>query len=88
MKGRKMGTVTSFKCLGPVVSDDGLKPDILSRIAQAIAALTKLGQIRRDKNTSLESKVKLMRSLVIPICLYACETRGMTAGIKKRRRLR
>ena len=35
--GLKLGTVTSFKYLGAVVSDDGSKPEVLSRIAQATA---------------------------------------------------
>ena len=45
VKGEKLGTVTSFKYLGAVVSDDGSKPGVLSRIAQATAALTKLKPI-------------------------------------------
>ena len=72
VKGQKLGTVTSFKYLGAVVSDDGSKPEVLSRIAQATAALTKLKPIWRDNNISLGSKVKLMRSLVIfhiSVCL-------------------
>ena len=69
VKGQKLGTVTSFKYFGAVVSDDGFKPEVLSRIAQATAALTKLKPIWRDNNISLGSKVKLMRSLVIP---YFC----------------
>ena len=63
----------SFKYLGEVVSDGGSKPEIFSRSAQATAALTKLKPIWRDNNISLGSKVKLMRSLVISIFLYACE---------------
>ena len=55
VKGQKLGTVTSFKYLGAVVSDDGSKPDVLSRIAQATAALTKLMPIWRDNNISLGS---------------------------------
>ena len=39
VKGQKLGTVTSFKYLGAVVSDDGSKPEVLSRISQASAAL-------------------------------------------------
>ena len=74
VKGQKLGTVTSFKYLGAVVSDDGSKPEVLSRIAQATAALTKLKPIWRDNNISFGSKVKLMRSLVISIFLYACES--------------
>ena len=80
VKGQKLGTVTSFKYLGAVVSDDGSKPEVLSRIAQATAALTKLKPIWRDNNISLGSKVKLMRSLVISIFLYACESWTLTAG--------
>ena len=45
VKGQKLGTVTNFKYLGAVVSDDGFKPDVLSRTAQATAALTKLKPI-------------------------------------------
>ena len=84
VKGQKLGTVTSFKYLGAVVSDDGSKPEVLSRIAQATAALTKLKPIWRDNNISLGSKVKLMRSLVISIFLYACESWTMTAELEKR----
>ena len=84
VKGQKLGTVTSFKYLGAVVSDDGSKPEVLSRIAQATAALTKLKPIWRDNNISLGSKVKLMRSLVSSIFLYACESWTLTAELEKR----
>ena len=79
-----MGTVTSFKYIGAVVSDDGSKPEVLLRIAQATAALTKLKPFLRDNNISLGSKVKLMRSLVISIFLYACESGTLTAELEKR----
>ena len=39
VKGQKLGTVTGFKYLGAVVSDDGSKPEVLLRIAQATAKL-------------------------------------------------
>ena len=84
IKEQVLGTVTSFKYLGAVVSDDGSKPEVLSRIAQATAALTKLKPIWRDNNISLGSKVKLMRSLVISIFLYACESWTLTAELEKR----
>ena len=84
VKGHKLGTVTSFKYLRAVVSDDGCKPEVLSRIAQATVALTKLKPIWRVNNISLGSKVKLMHSLVISIFLYACEPWTMTAELEKR----
>ena len=83
VKVQKLGTVTSFKYLGAILSDDGSKPEVLSRIAQATAALTELTPIWRD-NISLGSKVKLMRSLVISIFLYACESLTLTAELEKR----
>ena len=84
VKGQKLGTVTSFKYLRAVTPDDGSKPKILSRIAQATAALTKLKPVLKDNNISLGSKVKLMRSLVISIFLYACESLTLTADLEKR----
>ena len=84
VKGQKLGTVTSFKYLGAVVSDDGSKLEVLSRVAQATAALTKLNPICRVNNISLGSKVKLMHSLVISIFLYACESWTLTAELEKR----
>ena len=42
VNGQKLETVTSFKCLGSVITDEGSKPEILSRIAQKTAALTRL----------------------------------------------
>ena len=47
VNGQKLETVTSFKYLGLVITDEGSKPEILSRIAQTTAALTR-------RETSLE----------------------------------
>ena len=42
IKGQKLETVTSFKYLGSVITDKGSELEILSRIAQTTAALTRL----------------------------------------------
>ena len=42
VNGQKLKKVTSFKYQGSVITDEGSKPEILSRIAQATAALTRL----------------------------------------------
>ena len=44
VKGQKLEAVTSFKYLGSVITDEGPKPEILSRIAQTTAAVTRLNQ--------------------------------------------
>ena len=84
VKGQKLGTVTSCKYLGAVVSDEGFKPEVISMIAQATAARTKLNLIWRDIYISLGSKVKLVRSLVISIFLYPIESWTLTVELEKR----
>ena len=71
--------MTNFKYLGAIISNEGSKPEILSRIAQTTATLSRLKIIWRDKNISLASKVKLMRMLIlstvtklIKSCLLQC----------------
>ena len=82
--GEKLETVQNFKYLGAIVSDEGSRPEILARIAMTTAALAKLQPIWRDKSISLISKIKLMRSLVHSVFLYACETWTLTADLAKR----
>ena len=79
VKVQMLGTVTSFKYLEATVSDNGSKPEVLSRIAHTTAALTKWRLIWKDNNISLESKVKLVCSLIISIFLYASESWTLTA---------
>ena len=71
---QKLETVRSFKYLGTIVLDEGSKPEVLSRIAQTTAAVTKLKVIWNDKNIAINSKIRLMRSLAMPTFSYACET--------------
>ena len=81
---KKLETVRSFKYLGAIVSDEGSKPEVLSRIAQTTAAVTKLKVIWNDKNIAISSKIRLMRSLAMSIFSYACETWTITADVKRR----
>ena len=74
VNGQKHETVTNFKYLGSVITDEGSKPEILSRIAQTLAALTSLKPVWNDRSISLSSKIRLMHSLVTSIFLYACES--------------
>ena len=77
VKGQKLGNVASFKYRGVFVSDNGSKPEVLSRIMHATAALTKFSEITIKCETDV-------RSLVISMFLYACETRTLTAELDKR----
>ena len=57
VNGQKLETVTSFKYLVSVITDEGLKPEILSRIAQTKAALKRLKPVWNDRSISPSSKI-------------------------------
>ena len=85
VNGQKLETVTSFKYLGSVITDGGSKPEILSKIAQATAALTRLKPVWNDRSISLSSKIRPIRSLVTSVFLYACESWTLTAELQRRK---
>ena len=72
INGQRLEEVENFKYLRAVGSSEGSKPEILSRIAQTTASLSRLKIIWRDKdkNISLAFKVKLMRTLILSTFLY------------------
>ena len=82
IKGQRLEEVENFKYLGAIISNEGSKPEILSRIALTTAALSRLKIIWKDKNISLASKVKLMWMLILSTFLYACESWTLTAEIQ------
>ena len=57
VNGQKLEIVTSFKYLGSVITDEGSKPEILSRIAQTTAGLTRLKTVLSDQRIVLSSKI-------------------------------
>ena len=59
VNGQKLETV---KYLGSVITDEGSKPEILSRIAQTTAVLTRLKPVWDDRSISLSSMIRLMHS--------------------------
>ena len=68
VNGEKLETVKSFKYLGAIVTDEGSMPEIRSRIAQTIAALTKLKIIWDNKDIDLSSEIKLIINLNLNSC--------------------
>ena len=70
---------------GSVITDEGSKSEIPSRIAQTTAALTRLKPFWNDRSVPLSSKMRLMRSLVTPIFLCACESQTLTAELQIRK---
>ena len=81
VNGQRPETVTSFKYLSSVLTDEGSKPEILSRIAYTTAALTMLKPVWNDRSISLSFKIRLMHSLVTSIFTYACKSWTLSAEL-------
>ena len=81
VNGQKLETVTSFKYLGSVITDEGSLPEILSRTAKTTSALTWLKPVWNDRSISPSSKI---HSHVTSIFLYACELWTLTAELQRR----
>ena len=73
VNGQKLETVTSFQYLGSVITDEGSKPEILTRIAQTTAALTRLKPVWNDRSISLSSKIQMVHSPPPPLPLSVLE---------------
>ena len=72
VNGQKLETVTSFKYLDSVITDEGSKPEILSRIAQTTAALTRLKPVRNPQESfsQLQDTTDAFPCHVhLPVCL-------------------
>ena len=72
VNGQKLETVTSFKYLGSVIPDKSSKPEILSRIAQTTAALTRLKLVWIDKEYFFQFQAAtdaLPCHIHLPVCL-------------------
>ena len=72
VNGQKLETVTSFKYLSSVVIDEGSKPEILSRTAQAAAALTRLKPLWIDEEyfSQLQDTTDALPCHIhLPVCL-------------------
>ena len=67
-----------------VMTDEGSKQETMSRISQTVGTLSKLKTTSKDKNIALSSKIRMRRSLVISIFLYACEIWTLTAELERK----
>ena len=84
IKGQRLEAVENVKYLGAIISNEGSIPEILSRIAQTTATLSRLKVIWRDKNISLASNVQLMWMLILSTFLYPYESWTLTAELERR----
>ena len=84
INGAVLEPVNRMKYLRALVTDEGSKVEILARIAQATCALSKMKPIWEDKAITINTKIRLLRALVMSIFLYGCESWTLTADLERR----
>ena len=76
--------VEEFSYLGATVcKDGGGMKDLKNRLSKARGAFIRLKKIWRSSNISRKTKLRLYKTLVVPVLVYGCETWKMNKGDSK-----
>ncbi|XP_078619529.1 uncharacterized protein LOC144886675 [Branchiostoma floridae x Branchiostoma japonicum] len=77
--------VDQFTYLGSVLSNSGdVEPDINCRIGKAAAVFRRLRKVWSTSTISLDTKLRLYNSIVLPTAVYAGETWKSSARLNKK----
>ena len=72
--GESTETVTDFLFLGSKITGDGdCSHEIKRHLLLGRKALTNLDSILKSRNITLPTKVHLIKAMVFPVVMYACE---------------
>ena len=75
INGETMETVTDFIFLGSKITADGdCSHEIKRRLLLGREVMTNLDRILKSRNTTLPTKVRLVKAMVFPLVLYGCES--------------
>ena len=76
--------VEEFSYVGATVyKDGGGMKDLKNRLSKARGAFIRLKKIWRSSNISRKTKLRLYKTLVVPVLVYGCETWKMNKGDRK-----
>ena len=79
--GEEIEEVASFTYLGSDLNKEGgAAEDIRRRIGKACAAYYRLSKVWKNTNIFTKTKVKILKSNVVSVLLYGCESWRMTRG--------
>ena len=85
VEGEEIEEVENFTYLGSDVNKTGgAAEDIRRRIGKACAAYNRLNKVWRNTNIFTRTKVKILKSNVVSVLLYGCESWRMVKGDEKR----
>ena len=84
-RGQQIKLVKKFKYLGYMITSDGkCITEIKKRIATAKVALQKLSLILKNRNISMTTKFRVLKTYVWSTLTYGCECWTITSDIEKK----
>ena len=76
--GETMETVTDFIVLGSKITADGdYSHEIKRSLLLGRKARTNLDSILKSRDITLPTKIRLVKAMVFPVVMYACERVGL-----------
>ena len=73
--GETVETVAEFISLGSkITADDDCSHDIKRRLLLGRRVMTKLDSIFKSRDSTLPTKVRLVKAMVFPVVMYGCES--------------
>jgi len=85
LNGQKLEEVDGFKYLGSTLTKDGSSTkEVKTKLSLAAAAMTRLNVIWKSNSISFPVNLKLVKSLLVSIMLYGCESGTLTADLESR----
>ena len=73
--GETMETVSDFIFLGSkITADDDCSHEIKRRLLLGRKVMTNLDSIFKSRNSTLPTKVRLVKAMVFPVVMYGCES--------------
>jgi len=84
----KFGKVENFKYLGVIINEDknSIAGEIKSRLRSGNACCYSVQNLLSSRLLSKNLKIKIYRTIILPVVLYGCETWSLT--LREKRKLR
>ena len=73
--GETMETVTDFIFLGSKITVNGnCSHDIKRHLLLGRKAMTNLGTVLKNRDTTLQTKIQIVKAIIFPVVMYKCES--------------
>ena len=81
IQGKEIKKIENFRYLGSMINACGsIRPELIARRAATIRATNLLSRVWAAKNVRRWEKMKLVRTLIIPVATYGAETWTLTVA--------